>query len=319
MRWNPFLGVWSLVSTAPICILAGLVAAGLICAHVSPVTAAEVSKLDPALRHGVQHTPHPPDTPDIPDIPDIPELPETVAPESAFGDSLRATTIRPYRSADMASEVSGMIETIHFQEGELIQKGQVVVEISTKRYTLLAEKAQEALKGLTLALENAEQNVRLLRELLSQDATTRQDLLKAETDRDVLQTRLKEAKKDFELAQLNLEWCRVKAPFTGYFGDKFKDQFEPVERLEKIFSIVDNGKVYALANVAEKLVPRFKKGTGAAFVDPSGKSHPGIVEKVGKLIDPKSKTRKVWVLIDNAKGFLDVGMTGTLIPESPGA
>jgi multidrug resistance efflux pump len=144
-------------------------------------------------------------------------------------------------------------------------------------------------------------------------------VLKAETERDVTQTRLKEARKDFELAQLNLEWCRVKAPFTGYFGDKYKEQFESVERLEKIFSIVDTDKVYALANVAEKLVPKFKKGNSAAFVDPSGKSYPGIVEKVGKLIDPKSKTRKVWVLIDNSKGSLEVGMTGTLIPESPGA
>ena len=304
MQCNSIQTLRSLASKPRILILAGLVATCVIFVQAAPVTAAEVAAPDP--------------TP-APELPYAPEPPEPVAPETDFGDSLRATTIRPHHSADMASEVSGVIEAIHFQEGDLIQHGQVVVEISTKRYTLLAEKAQEAVRGLVLALERAQQNVKLHQELLSQDATTQQDVLKAETERDVTQTRLKETRKDLELAQLNLEWCRVKAPFTGYFGDKYKEQFESVERLEKIFSIVDSGKVYALANVAEKLVPKFKKGTSAAFVDSSGKSHTGIVEKVGKLIDPKSKTRKVWVLIDNSKGSLEVGMTGTLIPESPGA
>jgi RND family efflux transporter MFP subunit len=304
MQCNSIQTLRRLASKPRIRILAGLVATCVIFVQAVPVTAAEVAAPDP--------------TP-APEIPYAPEPPEPVAPETDFSDSLRATTIRPHHSADMASEVSGVIEAIHFQEGDLIQHGQVVVEISTKRYTLLAEKAQEAVRGLVLALERAEQNVKLHQELLSQDATTQQDVLKAETERDVTQTRLKEARKDLELAQLNLEWCRVKAPFTGYLGDKYKEQFESVERLEKIFSIVDSGKVYALANVAEKLVPKFKKGNSAAFVDSSGKSHSGIVEKVGKLIDPKSKTRKVWVLIDNSKGSLEVGMTGTLIPESPGA
>jgi RND family efflux transporter MFP subunit len=304
MQCNSIQTLRSLASKPGIRILAGLVATCVIFAQAVPVAAADVAAPEP--------------TP-APEIPYAPEPPEPAAPETDFSDSLRATTIRPHHSADMASEVSGVIEAIHFQEGDLIQRGQVVVEISTKRYTLLGEKAQEAVRGLVLALERAEQNLKLHRELLSQDATTQQDVLKAETERDVTQTRLNEARKDFEIAQLNLEWCRVKAPFTGYFGDKYKEQFESVERLEKIFSIVDTDKVYALANVAEKLVPKFKKGNSAVFVGPSGKSYPGIVEKVGKLIDPKSKTRKVWVLIDNSKGSLEVGMTGTLIPESPGA
>jgi RND family efflux transporter MFP subunit len=302
MHCNPFQRVWSVASKPRASIVAGLVATWLICGQAAPVTAADVAGPDP--------------TP-VPEIPYTPEPPALLPPETDFSDSLRATTIRPYRSADLASEVSGVIEAIHFQEGDLIQSGQVVVEISTKRYTLLAEKAQEALKGMVLALERAEQNVTVLKDLLTQDATTRQDLLKAETERDVTQTRLKEARKDFELAQLNLQWCRVKAPFTGYLGDRYKEQFESVERLEKLFSLVDSSKVYALANVAERLVPKFKKGTSATFVDPSGKIHSGIVEKVGKLIDPKSKTRKVWVLIDNSKGSLEIGMTGTLMPESP--
>jgi RND family efflux transporter MFP subunit len=302
MQCNSFQTVWSVASKPSTRIIPALIAIWLVCAQLSPVTAAEFSQPKPPPSPDTQYTPEPP---------------EPFAPETNFSDSLRATTITPYRSANISSEVSGVIEAIHFQEGDLVHSGQVVVEISTKRYTLLAERAKEALNGMVLALERAEQNVKLIKDLLSQDATTRQDLLKAETERDVARTRLKEAKKEFELAQFNLECCRVKAPFTGYIGDRFKEPFESVERLEKIFSIVDTGKVYALANVADQLVPKFKKGTSATFVSPAGKLHTGIVEKVGKLIDPKSKTRKVWVLIDNSKGSLEVGMTGTLMPESP--
>jgi RND family efflux transporter MFP subunit len=308
-----------LASKLLFCVLAGPVAIGIMLVHFATISAAEVSKPGPPLRYETQRLPELPVAPDASQVPEISESDQDMAAEKDLSDSLRATTIRPYRSADIASEVSGMIEAIRFREGELIRKGEIVVEISTKRYTFLAEKAREAVKGLALALKNSEKNVRLFQDLLSQDASTRQDLLKAETDRDVLETRLKEARQEFELAQLNLEWCRIKAPFTGYFGDKFKEEFEPVERLEKIFSIVDSSRVYAQANVAEKLVPRFERGNSAAFVDSSGKRHAGIVEKVSKLIDPKTKTRKVWVLIDNSTGLLEIGMTGTLIPGGPGA
>jgi cobalt-zinc-cadmium efflux system membrane fusion protein len=85
-----------------------------------------------------------------------------------------------------------------------------------------------------------------------------------------------------------------------------------VERLEKVFALVDSSRVYAVAKIPEILISEFQKGTQAEFVLRPDASFAGVVDKVGKLIDPTSRTKKVYLLIDNADSQLEVGMTGTL-------
>jgi RND family efflux transporter MFP subunit len=239
------------------------------------------------------------------------ELPP-VEPEPS--DILEATIINPYRSANVGTDVTGIVEVIYFEEGDFVPKDSVVAEISKTRYALLAEKAEEAMKSFQLALRHTEQQVTLMRELLARDATTHQEVLKAESERDTAHSRLRQAQKDYELAKLTLRDCQVKAPFSGFLAFRYKQPFEPVERLEKIFTIVDTARVYALANIAESHLSDFKKGSQAVFVQSSGKTYTGRVERVGKVIDVKSKTKRVYVLIDNSRGELEVGMTGSLRP-----
>ena len=64
--------------------------------------------------------------------------------------------------------------------------------------------------------------------------------------------RSKRLSRNRSLQKTNLESCEVKAPFKGYIAVKYKQDFEPVERLEKIFAIVDTEKVYAVAIWPEK-------------------------------------------------------------------
>ena len=232
---------------------------------------------------------------------------------------LQATTINPYRYADIGSEVEGIVESFSFDEGDYLPKGTTVVEISKKRYRLLAEKARDAVQGMELAFDRAERHLTLIRKLLSQDASTRQEVLQAQADKEIAQTNLKQARKEADLADLNLAACCLKAPFNGYLAVRYKQPYEPVQRLEKVFSIVDSAQVYAVANVAADLSDRFEKGSQAVFVDSSGKDFTGTVDKIGKIIDAKSNTRKVYVLIDNANGDLEVGMTGFLKPKQPGS
>ena len=87
-----------------------------------------------------------------------------------------------------------------------------------------------------------------------------------------------------------------------------------VERpgIEKLFTLVDSAKVYAVAYVPENMIRDFEKGKEAAFSQPSGKQFLGRVERIEPIIDPKTDTQKVYVLIDNSQGNLGVGMSGSL-------
>jgi RND family efflux transporter MFP subunit len=237
--------------------------------------------------------------------------------ETDLSDFLAATTIHAYRSADVGTEISGIIEKYHFEEGDLVKKSQVVVEISPRRYAALEAKAEAAVEGGRLACRLAQEQVEVMEDLLRQGAATKLEYIKAETDLQIARARLHEAEGELAVARLNLEACRIEAPFTGYLTVRYKKPHEPVRRLEKVFSIVDSSKVYAIANVPAGFLSRFPRGAPVMFIDSAGRRFPGMVERIGRLFDAKSNTKKVYALIENPEGKLEVGMTGTLKPRKP--
>jgi RND family efflux transporter MFP subunit len=225
---------------------------------------------------------------------------------------IEATIINPHRSANVGSQVAAQIKEVLFQEGEFIKEGAVVVRLFDERYKDIADKTVAKIAGLELELKQAENEARVLGELYALKASTQQDLQKSKAQAEITKARLEEAKKELELAKRDLDACTIKAPFSGYMAIRYKQAYESADRLENLFSLVDSSKVYAVANVDESLLDRYQKGMRAVFVHRTGKKIDGEIERVGSMIDPKSKTKRVYCLIDNTGADLEVGMTGSL-------
>jgi len=223
-----------------------------------------------------------------------------------------SAVINPYRSANVGALVGGEIKSFHFDEGDTIRDGQVVCEIDPQRYALSFQRAEERLKALEVTLARSEEEARIKRDLFETDLTTRQEVLRAESEADAARHRAAEARKELELARFDLDRCNIKAPFSGHLAIRYKQPDEAAERLERLFTIVDGSKVYAVGNVPETQLDLFSKGARAYFVSSTGKNFEGIVDKVGKLIDSRSRTKRVYLLIDNANSELEIGMTGKL-------
>ncbi|MFZ5867152.1 MAG: efflux RND transporter periplasmic adaptor subunit [Thermodesulfobacteriota bacterium] len=227
-------------------------------------------------------------------------------------DKIEAAVIHPYRTANVGSEVSGVVDSVKYEEGERVEKDGVVYEINKDRFIIDSRRAEAKAKAAEQALQRAREDLKVQEELLNLGSGKLQDVLKSRADAEISAERLNEAREDLRMAALNLEACSVRSPFAGYLAVRYKEPFEPIERLGKLFAVVDGSKVYAVANVPEKLLAKFKPGTKAAFEHISGVKFVGTVEKVGALTDPKSLTRKVYVLIDNPKGELQIGTTGSI-------
>jgi RND family efflux transporter MFP subunit len=269
----------------------------LICLLVIPLHAEDEKEWQPSAQPAAAERPIEPTGSPVPEKSSI---------------NVEAAVINPYRSATVGAQVSGVIERFDAEEGDLVKEGQTVVQIAERRYLLLLDRAKERLLSLEAAARRAEDDAKLKEEVFGLDATTRQEVLRAVAEAEVARHRLAEAEQELELARFDLDACLVKAPFTGYLAAKHKQPEESVERLEKIFTIVDTSKVYAVANVPEDLLPFFPRGAEAIFVSGLGKAVDGQIERMGKVIDPKSRTKRVYLLIDNPRNELEVGMTGSL-------
>ncbi|MFH0960764.1 MAG: hypothetical protein V1897_18930, partial [Pseudomonadota bacterium] len=85
-------------------------------------------------------------------------------------DRIEAAVVHPFKSANVGTEVKGVIEKINFEEGEPVVHDAVVLEILPDRYKLLAKKAEQRVKGLELSLKNSEEDLKTKEELFSLNA-----------------------------------------------------------------------------------------------------------------------------------------------------
>ncbi len=225
---------------------------------------------------------------------------------------VEGAVLHPIRSAVISAEISGVLEKFHVSEGDKVAAGQVVAEISPRRYLVNANRARMRVKSLETAVKTAQKNCDAKRKIFAEGAGTEQEVINADAALEARQAELSEARQLLKLAQIDLDSCKIKAPFDGFIEQRFKSCFEAVEKSDKLFEIVDISSVYAVANVPAEIQNFFQYGRRCVFVTTSGKTFTGSVQKWGVKIDPKSSTRKIFVLIPNDTADLQIGMTGQL-------
>jgi RND family efflux transporter MFP subunit len=218
--------------------------------------------------------------------------------------------VRAYRQATVAAEIQGVVQKRHYKEGDLVQKGAAIFEFSKELFRIIADRARERLEAFQAAKEQADEELRLKESLMSNDAATQQEIIKTRAEAKVASHRAKEAALELELALRDLRKCDTAAPFTGYIVAFYKDAYESAQRFDPLFLIADVSKVYAVVNVAQSLLSQTFKGTKAVFTTPAGASFEGVVDKIEAPVDPSSQTKKVYVIIDNSNGKLEMGMLG---------
>jgi RND family efflux transporter MFP subunit len=245
-----------------------------------------------------------------PPVPQVQPLGDQL--QAAKAGFIEATVINPVKRAEVGGEVGGVIDAVNFEEGDRISKGQVVVEISKEPYEIEVRKAKAKAEAQEQLAQLAQADLRNKEDLFQLDSATRSEVDRARGQLVSATLLLEEARSALEKAQRDLEKCEVSAPFSGYLAERYKQPCETVRALEKLFLLVDTEKVLAVAHVPEEFLPRFQIGAEAVFVQGSGKKHSGKVDRIGKLIDPKTNTKKVYVLIENQERLIEVGMTGSL-------
>lgn len=138
-------------------------------------------------------------------------------------------TLEPKDYVDVGAQVSGLVETLHVEIGDVVKKGDLIAEIDPDVYesqvsgdearleTLQAQKAeQEAL------VKQAQQKLQRNQNLIKDKAISKEVLEDAQTDYDValaklksLEAQIKEASSTLEGNKANLSYTKIYAPMDG--------------------------------------------------------------------------------------------------------
>jgi len=126
-------------------------------------------------------------------------------------------------TVDVRARVSGFIDSVHFQDGQLVKQGDLLFVIDPRPYRIAVEQAKAEVERAQARLQIATADVERATPLAkSQTLTQREFETRVASQREAAGavSSLEAAQKQ---AELNLEWTDVRAPISGRISDRRVD------------------------------------------------------------------------------------------------
>lgn len=203
-------------------------------------------------------------------------------------------TLLPYESIVIRPEVSGKIETIGFEEGQTVEKSQILITFD--------HRTQEAkVKNAQANFVNAKQIMERLK--AAKGSSSAQQL-------DAAEANLLKAEAELEMAQVELDRMTIKAPFSGRIGLRNFDVGSYVQTGIDLVNLMNIDRLKLEFNLPEYLAHTIAVGQPVQFIVDNypKKIFAGDVYALSPEIEKEGRSLVVRALYDNQDHVLLPGM-----------
>jgi len=139
----------------------------------------------------------------------------TVAPATIpYNVSFVAQT-ESSRQVDVVARVSGFLDRIAYQEGDMVQESQVMFQLDQKPFQAQVDAAKGELLSQQARFKTATANLKRIRPLAQKDALSQADLDRAQGEFDAAKSAVFAANAKLRENELNLSYTTIRAPVTG--------------------------------------------------------------------------------------------------------
>jgi RND family efflux transporter MFP subunit len=237
----------------------------------------------------------------------------------------------PLETVEIRARVSGFIDSVHFQEGQIVKKDDLLFVIDQRPYQIAVELAKADIQRAQAKLDIATDDVNRATPLVqSKTLTEREFDTRQSVQRDAA-GQLASANAALKQAQLNLEWTEVRAPIAGRISDKRVDAgnlisggqtgatlLSVIVSIDPIHFVFDGSEtdfLHYLRLAAAGTRPSSRDAPNPVAVrlaDETEFTHMGRMDFVDNAINSKTGTIRGRAIFDNKDGFLTPGFFGRL-------
>ena len=221
-------------------------------------------------------------------------------------------TTDPNRTARVSSPVGGKIESVGFQEGSLVKRGQSLVSVRVPNFATTKADSAAAQARAQAARANAER----LQELAKRGFAATQEALTAKAEADALDAQARAAGEllramgsagDTVTSQLS-----VRAPLGGVAIQRDAIVGQAITPDTMLATIADLSEVWFMGRVFEKDLGRLQIGarTEVRLNAFPNERFDGTLEYISQQVDPVARTFNARIRVTNRGDLLRIGLFG---------
>lgn len=204
----------------------------------------------------------------------------------------------PNRRVELRSEITTKVKKVHKQKGQLVKKGDLLIELDQRDWRAKVEQAKANLEQKQLEKESAK---KLFDKGLYNQGQVAQ-----------VNTTFASAKAEYIRSKLMLDSTMIRAPFNGVFDQRFVEEGTYVRDNALLATILEFSPYLVVGQVAEKDAAFIKIGDKARAHLITGDTVEGEVRFIASEADENTRTFPLEVAINNPSGVMTSGITAKI-------
>jgi RND family efflux transporter MFP subunit len=174
--------------------------------------------------------------------------------------------IQSSNSVDLVARVEGYLQSVDFTDGSFVKKGDPLFVIEPEPYQAQVELQQAMVAQQQATLVQATDEYARQQRLIKQNATSQSEVENWRAQQGAAQAAVEEASANLKIAQINLGYTKIVAPFDGRMG---RHQVDPDNLVgagspTELATIQQLAPIYVYFNVDENDVLRVRAAMRAA-------------------------------------------------------
>jgi multidrug efflux system membrane fusion protein len=168
--------------------------------------------------------------------------------------------VEDYTTVALKTQVTGILTQVHFTEGQMVKKGDLLLKLDPRPYEAALKLAQANLAKDEVQLKNADKEAARQKDLLNKGFASQTDYDNATTTAEALRAAVEADKANVENAQLQLEYCTITSPIDGVIGKLSIDQGNLVKLNDvTVVTIRQISPIYVSFTFRQEYLPQIRE------------------------------------------------------------